>query len=142
MAWLDLDLEFFEGLLQNSQTLKALHLFDLDQRNCSLDLKSIEIITSKFDQLTELNLGQTKLKRETIVYLCNNLSENLEKLSLENIKVTDEDIRTLLPRCCKLNEVDLNYTSITNRTVPIIIENLSKTLVKLSLPYEIDDLSK
>ena len=145
LAWLDLDWEFFEGLAQNSQTLKVLHLFDcnnLDQRNYSLDLKSIEIITSKFDQLTELNLGQTKLKRETIVYLCNNLSENLEKLSLENIKVTDEDIRTLLPRCCKLNEVDLNYTSITNRTVPIIIENLSKTLVKLSLPYEIDDLSK
>ena len=139
MAWLDLDLEFFEGLLQNSQTLKALHLFDcnnLDQRNYSLDLKSIEIITSKFDQLTELNLGQRGSL--PLVYLCNNLTENLENLGLENIK----DFRTLLPRCCKLNEVDLNYTSITNRTVPIIIENLSKTLVKLSLPYEIDDLSK
>ena len=138
LAWLDIDLEFLEGLVQNSLTLKVLHLFDCN----GLDLISIKIITSTFDQLTELNLGQTKLSRESIVYLCSNLTENLEKLSLENIKVINEDIRTLLPRCCKLSELDLNYTSITNQTVPIIIENLSKTLVKLSLPYEIDDLSK
>ena len=143
LAWLDIDLEFLEGLVQNSLTLKVLHLFDcngLDQMYGTK--KSIEIITSTFDQLTELNLGQTKLSRESIVYLCSNLTENLEKLSLENIKLIDEDIKTLLPRCCKLTELDLNYTSITNQTVPIIIENLSKTLVKLSLPYEIDDLSK
>ena len=143
LAWLDIDSEFLEGLVQNSLTLKVLHLFDcngLDQMYGTR--KSIEIITSTFDQLTELNLGQTKLSRESIVYLCSNLTENLEKLSLENIKLIDEDIKTLLPRCCKLTELDLNYTSITNQTVPIIIENLSKTLVKLSLPYEIDDLSK
>ena len=74
---------------------------------------------------------------ETCIYL---QKREVEKLSLENIQINNEDIQKLTKRCNRLTEIDLsNCTCISNVTVTRIIENLSNTLVKLSLPYQIDD---
>ena len=135
LAYQELDSDLVESILQNSETLKVLHLY-----YCSgLSFKSIWIITS-LDKLSELNLGQTKLCRESITYLCNNLTPNLEKICLDSVQVNDDDIQKLTKRCNKLIELDLsNCKEITNISVTRIIENLSNSLVKLSLPYQIDD---
>ena len=124
LGWLEINLDLVGNLVQNCETLKILHLFD-----CTGLKNSIELIIDSFDNLIELNLGQTKLCSESIKYLCRNLTPNVEKLSLEKLKVQDEDIEILMKRCQKLKELDLtSCSSITNITVTKIIQSLSKTL--------------
>ena len=63
---------------------------------------------------------------------------NIQKLSLSHLNVTDDNVKTLVQRCDKLTELDLQNTSITGQAVTYIIENLSQTLTRILLPDQID----
>ena len=71
-------------------------------------------------------------QEDSINYLVNNLSPNVEKLRIDMQNITDEHVKALVKRCNKLTELILNSQSITNETVTNIIEHLPN-LKKLNL---------
>ena len=101
---------YFEpSILLNNQSLKV-----LDLNGCKgLYLDSIKIVVSNCLELTEVNFDNTKLDTETIEYLCANITNKVEKLSLFRLKVTDEDIKVLVQNCKKISELDLGSTAVT-----------------------------
>ena len=74
--------------------------------------------------LEEINLSGTRIPQETVSFLCKNLPENLLKISLGYLKVTDENIQDLVNRCCKMMEIDLHGTDITNEAVTAMIQGV------------------
>ena len=125
---------FEQSILCNDQTLTV-----LDLNGCKgLSLEIIINIVFNCLQLTEINLDNTKLDSESITYLCKNLTNKIEKLSLFRLKVTDENIRSLVENCKNITELDLGATNVTEVSVITIIEALGTSLVKLRLPNYIE----
>lgn len=122
-------------VLQNRKTLQTLDL----RTSKTLDLESIQFIINNCKEITVLNLQRYRndedvLSEESINYLANNLTENVEKLSLGYQRfVKDEHIMKLIPRCKRLKELNLNGTSISPNSLTCIIENLKHSLVTLRL---------
>ena len=103
---------FQVSILLNSKTLKV-----LDLNGCrGLTLEAVKQIVSHCQELTEINMDNTKLEPESIDFLCNNLTEKIEKLSLFRLKVSDENIKNLLGKCKKISELDLGATSVTENS--------------------------
>ena len=74
--------------------------------------------------------------RTDVQFVCRNLTPKLTKLSLAGCrdKLTNEDVNELVKKCNKLEVLDLSDAkSIDDEAVTHIIENLSKSLRKLSL---------
>ena len=94
-----------DSLLQNSQTLQVLDLFETQP-----SLQTIEKIVTKCDKLKEINFCFAQLKPEAIAFICNNLTPTVQKLGLSHNSVTDENIRTLVRRCHHITELDLQAT--------------------------------
>ena len=88
--------------------------------------------------LKEANFTYTRLDQEAINYICDNLTPNIEKLSLSHLNVTDDNVKNLVKRCDKLTELDLQNTCITSAAVIAINENLSQSLKRILLPDQID----
>ena len=84
----------------------------------------IQQIVSSCLTLEEINLSGTRIPQETVSFLCKNLSENLLKISLGYLKVTDENIQDMVNRCCKMMEIDLHGTDITNEAVTAMIQGV------------------
>ena len=61
-----------------------------------MNLESIQIIVTNCDKLTELNLEYTNLCPKSILYLCNNLTFNIAKLSLARLKVNNEHVHGMI----------------------------------------------
>ena len=101
---------YFEpSILLNNQSLKV-----LDLNGCKgLSLHSIKTVVSNCLELTEVNFDNTKLDTETIEYLCTNITNKIEKLSLFRLKVTDENVKVLVQNCKKIIELDLGSTAVT-----------------------------
>ena len=110
----------------------------MDLAHCqSLNLQCIEKIITNCVQLTEVNFDNTDLTESALNFICNNISPTILKLSLQELKVNDENISILVKRCPKITELALIGTNISDMGVSAIQENLSKTLVSIGLPNEI-----
>ena len=117
---------------QNGQTLQTLNL------NCcsGLDLESIQNITKNCAGLNNVDLIATRLSKDSINFLVNNLTPKVEKLSigyLQNLK--DDHVITLVNRCNKLSVLNLEHTRISYDSLTYIIKNLHHTLEKLYVRY-------
>ena len=115
---------------QNGHTLQTLNL-----SCCSgLDLDSIVKITKNCIGLKNIDLFATQLTEDSINFLVNNLTPQLEKLSLGNLSnLKDEHVKALIARCNKLSVLNLQNTEITNNSLTDIIKNLQNTLEKLNV---------
>ena len=126
-------------VLQNRKTLQTLKL----RTTKRLDLESFQFITNNCNELTELNLKTLNrydvddvLSEESINYLANNLNEKVLKLNLGYQRfVNDDHITKLIPRCKRLEELNLNGTSISPNSLTCLIQNLKHSLVILRLCY-------
>ena len=117
---------------QNGHTLQTLNL-----SACSgLNLESIQMITINCLDLKNVDFSETRLSKDSIKFLVNNLTPKVEKLSLgylENLK--DEHVKDLVTRCNKLSVLNLQNTAITNDSLTHVNENLSYTLEKLHVGW-------
>ena len=77
----------------------------------------------------------TSQKKPLIIYLVENLTPNIEKLSFANLDhlIGDDEIKILVSRCKKLNSLDLRNTEIGDDSLTAIIENLQDTLENLNV---------
>ena len=124
-------------VLQNRKTLQTLKL----RTSKTLDLESFQFIINNCNELTELNLKTLNrydvddvLSEESINYLANNLNEKVLKLNLGYQRfVKDDHITKLIPRCKRLEELNLNGTSISPNSLTCLIQNLKHSLVILRL---------
>ena len=110
---------------QNGHTLQT-----LDLSFCSgLDLESIQKITKNCVGLKTIDLGATRLSKDSITFLVNNLTPKIEKVGLGFLpNLTNEHVKTLVARCNKISVLNLQNTKITNDSMTHIIENLQYTL--------------
>merc|ERR1712008_464400 len=83
------------------------------------------------DVLTELNLEEVHGTNDSIDYLVNNLTVNIQKLNLRGINIKDHQLKILVTRCNKLMELNLHYTKVSNESVNHILVYLQSTLEKL-----------
>ena len=124
-------------VLQNRKTLQTLKL----RTSKTLDLESFQFIINNCNELTELNLKTLNrydvddvLSEESINYLANNLNEKVLKLNLGYQRfVKDDHITKLIPRFKRLEELNLNGTSISPNSLTCLIQNLKHSLVILRL---------
>ena len=67
--------------------------------------------------------------------MCSHLTTKIEKLSLENLDIVDEQLERLVKRCKNIEELDLNDNRhITEASISVIACHLSTSLKKLVLP--------
>ena len=121
---------------QNGPTLQTLNL------SCciGLDLESIQNITKHCAGLKNVDLLATRLSEDSINFLVNNLTPEVEKLSLGClVNLKDDQLKTLVSRCNKLSILNLSGNrydaKITNDSLTHIIENLQPTLEKLDISW-------
>ena len=118
--------------VQNGQTLQVLNMIGCRR----LNLDKIKPLMDNCVQLKELNLKlATDITEEAVDYLVNNLTPNIERLSLGFLwkLIGDHEIKILVSRCKKLNSLYLMETRIGNDSLMNIIENLQETLVNLNV---------
>ena len=117
---------------QNGSTLQTLDL-------CSsrgLNMESIQRITKNCVGLKNIDFYNTGLSKVSISYLVNNLTPEVEKLSIGSLReLKDEHVKALVTRCNKLSVLNLQHTTITNDSLTHIIENLQDTLEELDVRY-------
>ena len=120
-------------IVQNAQTLKVLDL------SCYLKLNTEDIqhILCSCKNLTEIDFSKSKLRTKSISALVNFVPSDLLKLNLSGLRINDRNLEKLVKRCNKIIELDLSSTLITLKGVILISDNLSNSLVNLSLPNEI-----
>ena len=115
----------------NGPTLQVLNMI-----NCrGLDLDKIKPLIDNCVQLKELNLRDADITKEAVDYLVENLTPNIEQLSLGNLDhlIGDNEIKILVSRCKNLNSLYLKKTSIGNDSLMEVIDNLKDKLVNLSV---------
>ena len=78
--------------MQNQKTLKVL---DISAAKF-ITHHVVEQIVSNCGKLQEINLTGTKIARETIAFICKNVTKDLRKIGLSYLKVTDENIEDLV----------------------------------------------
>ena len=80
-----------------------------------------------------ITFGNSDLTKETLDWIVNNMPANIEKISLCSTKVDNEQVRRLVKRCNKINELDLYDTHVSEGVVKHIIEHLQSSLEFLDL---------
>ena len=98
-------------------------------------MKNLLIIDS-FTQLKEVNFRDTDLSEESLDYVCNNLSETIEKLGLGGQgNLRDKHISAFAKKCKKLKSLDLSHfvDEIGNLSLTNIIECLKFSLEELDI---------
>ena len=63
----------------------------------------------------------------------NSFPSKLEALDMSLHRIKDRHVSLIVQRCPKLHTLDINATYITERSFDIIIDNMSETLVRLSV---------
>ena len=115
---------------QNGRTLQTLNLSACK----GLDLESIQKITKNCAGLKNVELFNAELSKDSINFLVNNLTPQVEKLSIGSLRnLKDEHVKTLVARCNKLSVLNLKNTTITNDSLTYIIRSLQHTLEKLNI---------
>ena len=129
-----IDSKFFKCIMQCSGTLRVLNLADF-----SLKFDEVKHIVTLCLELRELNINawgfaweHDWLCEDSIDFLCENLTTKIEKLNVCGQRnFGDEHLKVLVERCNKLTELVFSCTGVTDKSVDVIIKNLSNTLVKL-----------
>ena len=121
--------------LQNGKTLEILALnYCFQTMGNEFRLEPIQQLVKNCNQLKELSLNcHDEIYSDGIDFLVNNLPPNLQKLSLETLDVTDNQVLTLVKRCPKLIALNLAETFITNKGVSSIIEHLKSALEEIDI---------
>ena len=95
----------------------------------------IQPIIDNCKGLTELNLPNEILmkvlpwlRKESIDYVVNNLTDNILKLNLNGIKIEDNQLKVLVARCNKITELNLNGSNVSNESVEHLLTYLQSTL--------------
>ena len=95
-----------------------------------MNLEAIRSIVSRCLNLTEVDFRELKHTS----FICKNLTSNIVKVSLSSTDVSNEDIKTLVSRCNKIQELDISNTYVAiDAVVDEIILHLSSTLEKFTL---------
>ena len=95
-----------------------------------MTFEAIQLIVSRCLNLTAVDFRELKHTS----FICKNLTPNIVKVSLSSTDVSNEDIKTLVSRCNKIQELDISHTHVViDAVVDEIILHLSSTLEKLSL---------
>jgi len=127
---------------QNGQTLKILNLRNCEGTNShidrDLDFESVKIITDFCKNLREIDfsgsIGSTN-SGDSIRYLVNNITTNIEKIDFGNVtNIDDDDVRILVQRCQKISTLNLDYTNITNGALDSLI-NEGRNIEELSVSF-------
>ena len=131
-----LSYEDAKNIIQNGGTLKVLDLANVDIPWEETDTKRIQNLFKKCSELSELNLSNASscisLNFETVIV--NNLSPKILKVDLSyNDSLEDCHVMALVKRCCKITELKLSSTSITNNSVDSIAKHLDSSLEKLDV---------
>ena len=106
--------------------LRSLNLGNTLRTGRRYDLSIISIIVNTCSGLEELNMSHNSLPRESVDYLCENLTPHILKLDVKNIQysyylenirmglhepwkvgLSDKNIRALVKRCPKLRVLDI-----------------------------------
>ena len=98
---------FYRICLQNGNSLKVLNL-----PNCKgIDVKSLKMILDYCKSLIEVDFAGTELSEDSINFVCENLSIDIENLCFRGQNFYHEDnFKRLISRCTKLKTLELNYT--------------------------------
>ena len=136
----------FDKLLKcitnSSSTLKSLSIICYSRTNLGrISYESMRLIVSTCQGLTELKISCNGISKETMMFLCENLTIGIEKLHISGLKTFgDEQLEKLVTRCNKLTELaafDDYHPSrdfrFSDESVDITIQNLSQTLTKLQV---------
>ena len=124
--------------LQNGKTLMVLDLsyctLCTEEMNCYCTPK-IQQIVENCTELTEFSLYMTKLCKKAVDILCSSLTPNIKKLDLFQMSfLKDKHVKKLVTRCNRITDLHLGgRTSITERSLNFVTEQLQLTLVKLDL---------
>ena len=138
-CWGKMSEKTVESLVQSCFTLTVLDLQNFDLSN--LPFASFEKLITSCKELTELNLNDTKLCSKSITFLSTHLTEKIKKLSLCNVRVSDQDLKDLVIRCNKIVELDLySCKLLTNQSLKSISGALHQSLAKLWLPNQFANL--
>lgn len=131
-----IDSRFFKCIIQSSDTLQVLNLSAVQ-----LDFDSVQHIVTLCQELRELKVsgdwfiaqGQVLcLCQDSVDFLCNNLTTKIEKLDITGQpNFGDEQLEVLVKRCNRLTEFKFYGGEVTEKSVDVIVENLSQTLTKL-----------
>ena len=102
-----IEAKFFKCIIQNCDTLKVLELTDFE-----LSLESVQRIFSLCQELSDLNISNWRegriLCEKSVEFISDNLSTKIEKLDIsQQPNFGNDEIKTLLKRCNKLNELAL-----------------------------------
>ena len=108
---------------------KSLQVLDISFCK-KMTFEAIQLIISRCLNLTAVDFREVKYT----TFICKNLTPNIERVSLCSTDVSNEDIKTLVSRCNKIQELDISHTHVViDSVVDGIILHLSSTLEKLSL---------
>ena len=122
------------GIRKHSKTLTHLDLLDCTEAKSELFRELI----INCDELVEANFSNLALDDEDVKVIGTHLSSKIVRLNLRGLwEFSDENIKTLVRRCNKIEELHLRNTSITEVGVKEIIENLCN-LSKIALSDGID----
>ena len=118
---------YLEMFIQSCE--KSLQVLDIS--SCKkMNFEAIQLIVSRCLNLTEVDFRELKHTS----FICKNLTSNIVKVSLSSTDVSNEDIKTLVSRCNKIQELDISNTYVAiDAVVDEIILHLSSTLEKFTL---------
>jgi len=121
----DIHPNIFQCIMQNSGTLRVLSLNDT-----KLDLVSVQHIFTHCSELIELSIESGLWCEESINFMCENLTNKIEKLDLswqESFK--DEHLKKFVDQMQQIDRIWIFRNTFDH--FDAIIENLSETLVKM-----------
>jgi hypothetical protein len=153
--------EMAVSICKNGQTLQTLNLKSsfIDESSYPISLiyrldytvpiGNFEAIIKFCQELKEVDLNcfinnlnwriEGWLKDDNLKFLAKNITSNIEKLDLRNHDVHDDDVKVLLSRCNKINELKIEAYFMTDDSLRYIRQYLNLTLEELSLVYDDPD---
>ena len=91
----ELDGADINDILKNATTLKV---FQMAFNKGEIPTRAFKKLVTNLTELTDLSLQYKKANKETVDFLCKNLSPKLKRLALFEMNITDENIGDLLTR--------------------------------------------
>ena len=95
------------------------------------------MIIDTCSKLTDLDLCDTRLSRQSVSYICKNLTSTMLRIDLSSRPVNDDNVQALVQQCPSLEYLDLTATEVTAAAIPFITNHLSRTLKALQLPNKV-----
>ena len=122
--------------IQNGQTLETLDLTFTRASPCEFKTRDMRLIVKNCIRLKEVDFSGCRLSENCMKLLVNNLSPNVEKVSLGAYGTYTEDmhIDALVSRCNKITSLNLAFrVALTDISLTSIMKNLKFTLEELDI---------